>query len=180
MEKMKYNLIFMALTLFLLSCGTRKKDSITVCYLHGMVETPIRITCESMKESAKQEAYDDTITISANDFEKIKESLKNHKIKKSPYSCDARIIVTTDSFSVCMGDIRCACDLNDNNISIGEEASYLIKWKSGYYNYFEDKNDLMYDEGIKIYGIPKDYKFVGYSRLTPIKQFHKVLILEDK
>ena len=162
----------MLLILFFSSCKYKqenkydhdKADTILIVYLTGSVETLSRIDCKTLANSNYyKNIIADTLRISHNDFSLIRDFLRNQKIRKDESSCDSRMYIKLDSFSVCIGDINCACNLDDHLLYINLKTIYLIKYKSGYYNYFS-KEQLLDDKSIIKFGIPKDYK---YQRSVP-------------
>ena len=64
------------------------------------------------------------------------------------------------------------CAINDTNIGIDLDVMYMIKWKSGYYNYF-DRTELIYDDAIEKYGFPDDYNYNRQDEddINQIKKF---------
>lgn len=186
-KKISIFLSTMLLILFFSSCKYKqenkyahdKADTILIVYLTGAVETLSRIDCKSMaNNNYYKKMIADTIRISHNDFSLIRDSLKNLKVRKDESQCDSRIYIKMDSISVCIGDIYCACNLDGRAVDINLKTIYLIKCKSGYYNYFS-KEQLLDDKCIKKFGIPKDYKYQRTAPNIKRKECVKVIMIEE-
>jgi hypothetical protein len=178
----------MLLILFFSSCKYKqenkhthdKVDTILIVYLTGAVETVSSIDCKSMtNNNYYKRMIADTLRISHNDFYLIRDFLRNQKIRKDDSSCDSRMYIKMDSISVCIGDIYCACNLDGRALDVSLQTIHLIKCKSGYYNYFS-KDQLLYDESIIKYGIPKDYKYQRTAPNVKRKDFVKIIMIEKK
>lgn len=158
-------LLFLLLPLFL-SCTTKQQrnnignegtDTIYVSYYPYTFESNTRVTCLSLSESSAIHQVDSIIHLSQEHFDKIAQFIQNHETVSKNEGCDSRICVKYGSSEICIGDISsCLCDINDTNLHDVPEIIYIIKWKSGYFNCFNE-SDLNYDRTIENFGIPKDY-----------------------
>ena len=61
------------------------------------------------------------------------------------------------------------------NKLLSSKAIYLLKWKSGYYNYFT-KDDLVFFPEVRKYGLPKDYHMPSFD-IKRITMYSKILVL---
>ena len=187
-KKISTFLSTMLLILFFSSCKYKQEnkfahdnaDEIMIVYLTGSVETVSRIDCKSMaNNNYYKKIIADTIRISHNDFSLIRDFLKSQKIRNDESSCDSRMYIKLDSFSVCIGDIYCACNLDGRVVDINLKTIYLIKCKSGYYNYFS-KEQLLDDKSIIKFGIPKDYKYHRSAPNVRRKDCVKIIMIEKQ
>lgn len=177
----------MLLILFFSSCKYKqenefahdKADTILIVYLTGAVETISRIDCKSMANNDYyKKMIADTLRISHNAFSSIRCFLRNKRTRKDESPCNSRMYIKLDSFSVCIGDLYCACNLDDRVVDINLETIYFIKCKSGYYNYFS-KEQLLDDKCIKKFGIPKDYKYQRSAPNVKRKECVKLILIEE-
>lgn len=185
---MKINRLILSLTLALLlsSCQHKsdnkhnniKEETILIVYFTGDIETLSRITCKIMATNKYyKDIIADTIQISQYDFSRIKYFLRNQKNLKEESSCDSRIYLKMDSIDVCIGNNNCASNIDNASVGIDLKTIYMIKCKSGYYNYFS-KEQLLYDESIIKYGIPKDYKYQRSAPNVKRKECVKIIMIE--
>ena len=159
-------LLFVLLPLFL-SCTTKQRnnignggtDTIFVSYYPYTFESNQRVTCLSLSESSAIHQVDSIIYLPYEYFDKIAQFIQSHETISKNEGCDSRICVEYGSSEICIGGIgSCLCDINDTNLQDVPEIIYIIKWKSGYFSYFNE-SDLSYDKTIEIFGIPKDYMY---------------------
>ena len=61
------------------------------------------------------------------------------------------------------------------NKLLSSKAIYLLRWKSGYYNYFT-KDDLVFFPEVRKYGLPKDYHMPSFD-IKRITMYSKILVL---
>lgn len=143
--------------LFVNSCANMN-DGIAVSYLTGCIETSTAISCEEMKKHHGKIQNDTLIYITKNEFERIIELMNSPRTSKT--GCDSRMYIQHGSLELCVGDLDCLCDINGNNMTDYDTwIVYQIKCKSGYYNHIT-QDYLEYDNSIKKYGMPKDYKYL--------------------
>lgn len=160
-------ILFVLLPLFL-SCSTKQQsnniengsaDSIYVSYYPYAFESNTRVSCSSLSKSSAIHQVDSIIYLPHEYFDKIAQFIQSHETISKNEGCDSRICVKYGSSEMCIGDISlCLCDINETNLQDDPEIIYTIKWKSGYFNYFNE-SDLSYDETIEIFGIPKDFMY---------------------
>lgn len=184
--KTNSNLLSLILILFLCSCQSKQekkhnsvnKETILVIYLTGDVETSSRIPCKRMGLNTYYESIvADTVQISHNDFSMINNLLKNQKTSNIESSCDSRIYLKKDSVELCIGNNNCVSNIDNKSIDMDIKTVYLIKCISGYYNFFS-KEQLLCDEGIIKYGIPKNYKYQKSSPHIKRKKIVKIILIE--
>ena len=153
----KFCLLIMSLLLLLSSCtDTIYDNTITVAYLTGNINTSVPYEFACLKQS-QMNIKADTIIIDSADFKSIYRFLsKSHYTELKNKNCDARIYVSCKNKEVCLGLIDCMVDRRNKVFEQDLKSAYLIKWKSGYFNYYQ-KEDLEFDATIRLYGIPSDY-----------------------
>lgn len=133
-------------------------DTIYVSYREGLYETSAPTKCSDIKKYSNEHTITEVITIEKKDFDIIYSFLSERQNKGSfSFPCEARLFVRTTTCEMCIGDLGCACDMDDNSIPVSDYALFLIKSLSGYYN-FLDSVDLQYDRLINEFGIPANYK----------------------
>jgi len=162
MDYIKHLTIFILL-IFALSCVNKQKK-ILIVYLTGDVEIESPISCDDIEKSQYSKTAK-SLKISHEDFFLLNSFVKRQKMINNNSDCDARIYIKIDSSKICINENNCVCN-NTNQISDEDfEAIYILKCRSGYYNYFT-KDKLVLDLGIKKFGIPKDYKYhIGYPNI---------------
>lgn len=160
-----------ALTQFALCTSSTEKqnvtvsDSIIVVFWKGCIDFSVAPPCSSM--SAKAEKVADTIIAVEKDvFMKIKKAINGAKSFKRSWNCISKIYVKTDSAEICICDANMVQSIHNEQVYLDLYMIYLIKWKSGYYNYIE--KEFLHDfEEIRKYGIPKDYKYAYTEKTMP-------------
>lgn len=163
---MKTFLLFLISSIMLASCATdstktswtEASDSIVVTFKPGLWESSAATPCNIVFDKIEKTDVDTVIKLPTDEFKKIKTALTTAKKKGGENVCDAILQVKTDTFRTCICSFNRAYNIDNEEIYINEEVIYLLKSRSGYYNYIE-KDMLRYDRGIKKFGIPKDYKF---------------------
>lgn len=160
-------------------------DTIFVSYFPYDIETNVHISCHSMSVRTAQVETDTIILIGKDEYEKIANSVKKKQKNGKKNGCDSRIHVKVGLSEVCLGGIiSCLCDIDENNIEEDVESIYLVKWKSGFFNYFA-KEDLSYDETIMRFGLPKDYhqinpqKEIG-NEVSKIDMIRKIALISHQ
>lgn len=187
MAQIKKRLIIYIVMICFLSCSIHKSkshvsktDSIVVWFKKGWIEHSVPVSCSSISERVSDRKADTIMKIRNNDFYRIKKAIKKAvTIKQSGY-CDAKMSVQVDTMKICICDFNRVYNDKDEQVSFDLSVIYLIKYKSGYYNYFE-KEDLFYFEEIKRFGIPADYKyaFSGIKRPVRIKPSSKIVFIRS-
>ena len=168
------------LLLLLLSCSNMHKsiesrlvsDTIYVSYYPYTFISNISNPCSIMAEESDKKESDSIIYIPQENFDRIKHLFNKNKSIATNNGCDSRILVKYGNDVICMGTDSCLCDINDTNIGIDLDVMYMIKWKSGYYN-FIDSTELIYDDAIEKYGFPDDYNYnrQDEDEINQIKKF---------
>ena len=169
--------IFLSL---LLSCSNMHRsfesihdmDTIYVSYYPYTFISTISNPCSTMAEESDKKGTDSIIYITQDNFDRIKHIFNKNKSITTNNGCDSKILVKYGNDVICMGTDSCLCDINDINIGIDLEVIYMIKWKSGYYNYF-DRTELIYDDAIEKYGLPDDYIYDNRQDEDDINQIKK-------
>lgn len=185
--------IFVCLVFLLCSCQiskreakTDERDTIFISYYPYIFDTNIRISCASMAKESSEIGLDSIIPIRKDYFDKMKLYIKNQQPIQNTDGCDTRIYVRNGTSELCMGGfISCLCDINDNDLEEDLECTYLIKWKSGYFNCF-NKNELTNDKSIEKFGIPDDYNYddnndspEDHNKVTKIKSIRKIALISQ-
>ena len=173
---MKQLLIALLCCAYILSCspqrhGERQKkesfyDTIFVSYQEGIYETSAATTCSQMKEWSVDEDVSEVFVIDKDSYDAICSYLTTvNDNNTTREGCEARLYVQVSAYEMCIGDLGCACDVNDNGIPTDNYALYLIRSLSGYYNYL-DSLDLQHDILINEFGIPSNYQKRIYPKLA--------------
>ncbi len=173
---MKQLLIALLCCAYILSCspqrhGERQKkesfyDTIFVSYQEGIYETSAATTCNQMKEWSVDEDVSEIVVIDKDSYDAICSYLTTvNDNGTTREGCEARLYVQVSAYEMCIGDLGCACDVNDNGIPTDNYALYLIRSLSGYYNYL-DSLDLQHDILINEFGIPSNYQKRIYPKLA--------------
>lgn len=143
----------------LITCANlHKKETITIFYRKGVVETPITRQCYIFKELCNSEKSSDTVFVTDKEFLLIKKGIENRRIMKEKVECDTRLFLKMDFIEICFGEMGCISNCEGKRIQLDSKIEYLIKSESGYYNYFEKEN-LISDKEIRTFGIPTSYKY---------------------
>jgi len=170
----KTYIILTIISMIFTSCVFKDPDVIIVYYKHGFVDTSTSIPCSKMRESALNEKkrdyiHFDTVYVTHPDFAKIKNYISNMQVvpsddKTEIPGIDSRIVAVYDTLAVSFGENFAEYGANSNNqlVYSNNEIVYLLKSLSGYYNYFDDAELLVFFPEIKEYGIPATYKHVMY------------------
>lgn len=174
----KRNILICILLLFVCSNCTsfnNLQDVITIVYCNGDFDNTINISCDELNKISKRIDIDTTIIISQDEFEKIATFIKKNYVTDIKQDCDARMILEHDSCKICIGSLNDICSKKD----ICEDLNiiYLMKCRSGFYNYWS-KDDMLFDICIEKFGIPKDYHFITPD-LFNLKFLTKVVIYKD-
>lgn len=175
--------ILLSLLIISISCcqNNYEKECLSVLYMPGFIDTSVPISCRDMYNDWNTSSVEiDTCWIDYESFAMIKAFMMNCSQINSDIECDARIMIKLDTICLSIDNDTCIFNLQGKLIESDMEIVYLIKWKSGYYNYFE-LDDLKTLPEIKLFGIPDDYKY-KVSRLgKPKKQIiRKILYPRDK
>ena len=165
--KSKNNIIFLIVSVFLLSCVLFIVHTIpdnevlgTVYFFNGKTERYVTVDFNHIKQLNDCTDVTDTIAIERIIADEIITGLSH----LSPTS--VKDLNQSMFMYICIGDNELA--INENNgcifvwkpgilktATLDNRTSYLIKWKTGYYNTIS-KDNLKYDIGIQQFGIPDD------------------------
>lgn len=141
-------------------------DTIFVSYQEGLYEASAAITCKQMKDWSADEDVAEIVVIDKDDYDAICSYLSETSGKGTVREgCEARLYVQVSTYEMCVGDLGCGCDVDDNTLPTDKYALYLIRSLSGYYNYL-DSLDLQYDNLINEFGIPTNYQKRIYPKLV--------------
>jgi len=168
-HKIQIHVVVSLLSLFLVThcCRGSKSDSsnivlIEVSYFKGQIERPEPLPCGGIA-SIKSNIIKDTVLTDKQELNEIEHQIsmiRELKVDSTIYSCDVRIqcklnLKNGKSIKVCIGKFNCLIK-DFKRMTQNDTLVYLIKKYSGYYNYFP-KEELMYFEELKQFGLPKDY-----------------------
>lgn len=148
--------------------GRNKLLYIEIFYPKGPIETRLPLNCNDIQRMNRAIRVD-TVIINRSDLIGIVNNLKNLKgIKLDSISlpCDIRTVCifkysNKDSIRLCIGKFNCILK-NNINMDKNDTLVYLIRKCSGYYNYFQ-KEDLIYCDEVRKFGIPEDYKDFSFK-----------------
>lgn len=152
-----------------MGCTSYNPETITVYYLHGFVDTSISKKCSEMRKQAISGRKSDlvrfdTISIAHTDFIKLREYIYNSNVVpksvRKRTDIDSRIVAVYDTLAVSFETTYHEYGANSRNeiVYTNNEIIYLLKSLSGYYNYFDKEDLLMFFPEIKEFGLPKTYK----------------------
>lgn len=161
-----YKVVLCFILCIAISCDINKKgnleiESLEVTYVKGFVNTRIPFTCKTLETINTFKC--DTGIINQEYRDMIGEQIE--LLKKSNYyansNCDIRIVCDirlsdNDSLKLCIGESNCIL-INGEEMDKNDTLVFLIKKYSGYYNYFS-KDDLVFFDELKLFGIPENYK----------------------
>ena len=174
--------IYILLLLFAGIISCRQNSSTTehfdILFIPGFKETYIQVNCQTLIDDwATHTSRPDTNIIDHNSFELIKRFMtKNHQNDTSK-ACNSRLLIRLDSISLCIGTDTCVSNLKGHIINRDMRVLYLIKCISGYYNYIQVE-DLKNLPEIKIFGIPKNYRFNRTPPNVPKNDIIRVVLKE--
>lgn len=187
MAQIKKWLIIYIVVICFLSCSIHRSkshlsetNSIVVWFKKGWVEHSMPVSCSFIFERVLDRKADTIIKIRNKDFYSIKKAMKKAKTITQNGYCDAKMFVWADMMKFCICDFNRVYNDKDEQVSFDLSVIYFIRCKSGYYNYFE-KEDLLYFEEIKRFGIPADYKyaFSNIKRPFRIKPSSKIVFIRS-
>jgi hypothetical protein len=157
-------------------------DSVLIIYFCGNVEFNISQTFESMSKNVALKSYpSEKLHVSHREFamlKKIVHEFKELKGGEKLESCDSRMYIKMGSIEFCIGDNNCVCNAKENISIKNLKSIYFIKSLSGYYDFFS-KDDLLNDQGVIKFGLPKDYlRHFRPTNKFPKEEFKKLVICE--
>ena len=182
--KMKYILLSLILYMFV-SCQFNNemarrtslyKDSIIVSFYQYIFETSISIEREELYRRSKKREVDEIVPLDDKQYNDIRLFVVKHYDDSLNKKCDSRIIVSIDTFMIGIPDFPDLGCISDRQDRKSRYLLYLIKWKSGFYNYLSIREELKYDELIKEFGIPNNYM----SHKPVIGGIRKIMFVRDK
>lgn len=88
------------------------QDSITIFYRNGNFDSTVSLSCNDLNKMTKRKDIDTIITVSHDEFTRIKMFIKNNT-NSTEQSCDARIFLENDSCKICIDAFDCICGKND-------------------------------------------------------------------
>lgn len=180
-HKSLYYTLIMCILLFS-SCNLRKKQEFTVFYFCGDIDFNRQIECMTLDSLCMAAEYDDTIFIDCSIAKKIKYATRNVHQNKKQDTFTPVMYVNIENMGLCFNGINNHCWIRQNEMKyipaiFDSQILYLIKWKSGYYNHLP-YDILELDHGIRLYGVPSDYKIVKLNKTVKKKETFKVLMIE--
>lgn len=153
-----------------------KGDTIKVFFFAGLIETTVRIRCEDISLTCKNETHIDSLVfLDSIEYNKISNFIRNDKQKEFEVyekQCDCRIILNNNDKFVCFGEGKSSLELNPADL----EMSYFIKSKTGYYDYFSE-SDLKRTIEIQKFGMPDTYHFHKNPPNNTPKEAVKILLV---
>ena len=174
-------ILILSIILFNSSCKKESKmnspKAISLFYFTGSIDAINGLSCDYMHNNIEiKKELADTIAISNNDFNRIKNFLNKNELITQGSRCDVRMILEFESNQICIGEFNCITNINEDYIESDLSNIYLIKYLSGYFNYFT-KEQLIYDETIKKYGIPNNYKYIESNSPLERKEGVKIIFI---
>ena len=169
-------------------CKRTDKQEFTVYYFCGAIEPMRPFECDELERYCKTDEYEDTIFIDANMADQISKAILKAKSSNAATKAESiknncilspLIYVNAGNSDLCLNATDNMCwvkdDNNKYNLSIlSDSVSYILKWKSMYYDYLPPYI-LKYYKGIQQYGIPADYNHEKTDSLWP-KDTSKILL----
>jgi hypothetical protein len=160
---------FLIVISLIASCNGTKKDkisikSIEILYLKGTVCTTSSINWGAIS-SMIPKLINDTFLFDETKLKEMEHQISIIKELKmdstTSRGCDVRIeckinLKNGKIITLCLSEFNCLIK-DDKRIARNDTLIYLIKRYSGYYNYFR-KEDLIYFDELKLFGIPNDYR----------------------
>lgn len=143
-------------------------DSIIVIFWKGEIDRSVSRPCSQTFKNANAIKTDTTICLKSKYFDRIKNAIKSADVIKNEGYCNSKLFIKIDSMKICLCDFNKAFNANDEQVSLDVSVIYLIKWKSGFYNYIK-KEYLQYFDEIKMYGIPPDYIYMYTDEKKPFR-----------
>ena len=145
--------------------------------------------CASLlKEATRHHRIDTVIYVPNNVYNDLAKALQTAKITKKECDITCKIIIKHKERCLGvnpLGDIT-IIDTNNRITQVSSKVLYDIKLLTGYYNYLS-KEMLNIDEGVRLYGIPKNYheevatdSFKTTSSTGEVMVVHFPLILPKK
>lgn len=155
-------------------------DSIIVIFWKGEIDRSVSRPCSQTFKNANAIKTDTTICLKSKYFDRIKNAIKSADVIKNEGYCNSKLFIKIDSIKICLCDFNKAFNANDEQVSLDVSVIYLIKWKSGFYNYIK-KEYLQYFDEIKMYGIPPDYVYMYTDAKKPFKDnpIMKVCLMKE-
>lgn len=142
-----------------------KHSVIYISYYKGLAETLVPIRCGDIAKIPSESFKVDTIIADSYLVNEIKKQAEIAQKNTSRLfsGCDIRMDCkvfhnNTESMKICIGQLDCIV-INGEPVGSNNKLLYLIRKNSGYYNYFNREQLRHIFKELKIYGIPKDYKF---------------------
>lgn len=153
------------------SCCTCDKSktsisSVSVMYIKGRVESPVQFDCNRIMFMDRIKL--DTVLNDSKDLIEIEHLLLNLKDQQNDSNCDIRICckvnyINNKSVNLSIGTSNCIA-IDGIRKAHNDTLVYLIKNRSGYYNYFSKEEFVLFDE-LLIFGVPKDYNDLSKRKL---------------
>lgn len=182
-------LLILLITAVFCSCQNYgPEESIMVYYEPSNIIPCCHSDCASiLKEATRHHRIDTIIYVPNNVYNDLATAL--HTAKPTKKKCDATCTFIIKHKDICFGispmwNITIHDTYNIITI-IPPKVLYDIKLLTGYYNYLS-KERLSHDEGVRLYGIPKNYheettdSFKTTSSTGEVRIVHFPLILPSK
>ncbi|MCX6221329.1 MAG: hypothetical protein NTZ69_10100 [Bacteroidia bacterium] len=166
----KHNTIIIFLFLFILSSGCSNKhlnvnkiENIEVFYAKGIVTPVTMVVCGQIRAMPPDFIVDTLLSDKAflTTVENLTNKLEKEENGDDLSDCDIRVECVVNykgnkTKTICIGKFNCM-KLNSTYHRECDSLAYLIKKRSGYYNYFK-KEYLVNFREIQKFGVPDDYK----------------------
>jgi len=194
MEKIYRKYLFcisLICTFLFISCRNRDNQEFTVFYddHYLFIEWCAQPSCDSYEYWCSKCNYNDTIEIESETVEKIRDAIANAKPPVGHIDtifAGPMLYMKFKDLDFCLSEIDSLCWIKGDDekyhiYSFSQEASYLIKRKTGYYNHYKreellDEYVIKRDGGLRQFGIPSDYKEINQDTIvdTEVKILMKV------
>lgn len=153
-------LLILLITAAFCSCQNYgPEESIMVYYEPSNIIQCCHSDCASLlKEATRHHRVDTVIYVPNNVYNDLATALQTAKTTKKECDITCKIIIKHKERCLGvnpLGDIT-IIDTNNRITQMPSKVLYDIKLLTGYYNYLS-KESLSHDEGVRLYGIPKNY-----------------------
>ncbi len=169
---------FTFLSGYMSSCTEKCYDHFIFFYHHGFIDRNHAIGIKDYEKDCDKSAFTDTIYMSRNLFDTINSEIqKSTETDTMVYDISFLMKKDNDILGIRNRGNECTWKVNQiiKNKLLSSKAIYLLRWKSGYYNYFT-KDELFFFPEVRKYGLPKDYHMPSFD-IKRITMYSKILVL---
>lgn len=146
-----------------------EKDTIFVMYDEKAYDTSFAESCRNPTECKDKYEASETVAISREQFDSICCFIESCQYIAYGNGYKTRIHIRLNDSEISLDDMDRIHYLDGKEREFFTRCFYLIKWKSGYYNYLGSQY-LLWDPQILQYGVPKDRKYVKGNTRNGIKK----------